>query len=49
MAHHTTQDRPSLHLTRGYPVAPEKVWQAWTDPQALSAAALVKLARFLLA
>lgn len=37
MAHGTTQDRPSLHLTRHYPVAPEKVWRAWTDPQALSA------------
>jgi uncharacterized protein YndB with AHSA1/START domain len=32
----TTQDRPSLHLSRHYPVAPEKVWRAWTDPQALS-------------
>jgi uncharacterized protein YndB with AHSA1/START domain len=37
MAQSTTQDRPSLHLTRSYPVAPEKVWRAWTDPQALSA------------
>jgi uncharacterized protein YndB with AHSA1/START domain len=37
MAHDTTQDRPGLHFTRGYPVAPEKVWRAWTDPQALSA------------
>jgi len=36
MAQGTTQDRPSLHLTRRYPVAPEKVWRAWTDPQALS-------------
>ena len=27
--------RPSLRLTRLYPVAPKKVWQAWTDPQAL--------------
>ncbi len=26
---------PSLTLTRSYPVAPEKVWRAWTDPQAL--------------
>jgi uncharacterized protein YndB with AHSA1/START domain len=23
-------------LERLYPVAPEKVWRAWTDPQALS-------------
>lgn len=29
--------RPSLRLVRRYPVAPEKVWRAWTDPQALSA------------
>ena len=28
-------DKPSLRLTRRYPVAPEKVWRAWTDPQAL--------------
>jgi uncharacterized protein YndB with AHSA1/START domain len=37
MAQSTTQDRPRLHLTRRYPVAPEKVWRAWTEPQALSA------------
>jgi len=24
-----------LAITRTYPVAPEKVWRAWTDPQAL--------------
>ena len=35
-------DRPAgektqLRLTRRYPVAAEKVWRAWTDPQALSA------------
>ena len=29
--------RPELRITRRYPVAPEKVWRAWTDPQALSA------------
>ena len=28
-------EKPSLFLTRIYPVAPEKVWRAWTDPQAL--------------
>jgi uncharacterized protein YndB with AHSA1/START domain len=28
---------PELRLSRLYPVAPEKVWRAWTDPQALSA------------
>jgi uncharacterized protein YndB with AHSA1/START domain len=27
--------KPSLTLNRNYPVAPEKVWQAWTDAQAL--------------
>ena len=29
-------ERRSLNLKRFYPVAPEKVWRAWTDPQALS-------------
>ena len=29
------ETRPSLTLRRHYPVAPEKVWRAWTDPQAL--------------
>ena len=28
-------EKPSLSLQRHYPVAPEKVWRAWTDPQAL--------------
>jgi uncharacterized protein YndB with AHSA1/START domain len=28
-------EKPSLRLARRYPVAPEKVWRAWTDPQAL--------------
>ena len=28
--------KPSLTLTRRYPVAPEKVWRAWTDAQAVS-------------
>ena len=27
--------RPSLTVTREYPVAPDKVWRAWTDPRAL--------------
>ena len=27
----------ALRLARRYPVAPDKVWRAWTDPQALSA------------
>ena len=29
------KDQPSLALKRHYPVAPEKVWRAWTDPQAI--------------
>jgi len=28
-------EKPSLSLTRIFPVAPEKVWRAWTDPHAL--------------
>jgi len=28
-------EKPALSLQRRYPVAPEKVWRAWTDPQAL--------------
>jgi uncharacterized protein YndB with AHSA1/START domain len=28
-------EKPSLNLRRHYPVAPEKVWRAWTEPQAL--------------
>ena len=28
-------EQASLSLKRFYPVAPEKVWRAWTDPQAL--------------
>jgi uncharacterized protein YndB with AHSA1/START domain len=27
--------KPSLTLTRSYPVAPEKVWRAWTDAEAV--------------
>ena len=29
------EERPFLTIDRHYPVAPEKVWRAWTDPQAL--------------
>jgi uncharacterized protein YndB with AHSA1/START domain len=29
------ENKPSLTLNRHYPVAPEKVWRAWTEPQAL--------------
>ena len=28
-------EKPSLLLDRFYPVAPEKVWRAWTDPEAI--------------
>ena len=30
------QDNGQVDLRRTYPVAPEKVWRAWTDAQALS-------------
>lgn len=36
MAQSSTQERPSLGIIRRYPVAPEQVWRAWTEPQALS-------------
>jgi len=29
------KERPFLNLERHYPVAPEKVWRAWTDAEAL--------------
>jgi uncharacterized protein YndB with AHSA1/START domain len=28
-------EKPSLNLSRSYPVAPEKVWRAWTDAEAV--------------
>ena len=31
----TVSEKPFLTLNRLYPVAPEKVYRAWTDPQAL--------------
>lgn len=36
MAQRTVGEKPELHIVRRYPVAPGKVWAAWTDPQALS-------------
>jgi uncharacterized protein YndB with AHSA1/START domain len=36
MAPSPLQEKHSLNITRHYPVATEKVWRAWTDPQALS-------------
>ena len=29
------RERPFLNLHRRYPVTPEKVWRAWTDPEAI--------------
>ncbi len=29
------KENPFLALGRSYPVAPEKVWRAWTDPEAI--------------
>ena len=29
-------DKPAFALSRRYPVAPEEVWRAWTDPQAIA-------------
>ncbi len=28
-------EKPFLDLARSYPVAPEKVWRAWTEPEAI--------------
>jgi uncharacterized protein YndB with AHSA1/START domain len=28
-------EKPSLRLSRHYPVSPQKIWKAWTDPEAL--------------
>jgi uncharacterized protein YndB with AHSA1/START domain len=28
-------EKPSLTLERRFPVAPERVWRAWTDPEAV--------------
>ena len=36
MAQSPAQDRTALSITRHYAVAPEKVWRAWTEPEALS-------------
>jgi uncharacterized protein YndB with AHSA1/START domain len=32
----STQSSPAVVFTRRYKAAPEKVWRAWTDPQALA-------------
>ncbi len=36
MAQSPLKQKPELRLSRTYPVSCEKVWRAWTDPQALS-------------
>ncbi len=36
MAESPLEHKPELRITRRYPVAPEKVWRAWTEPQALA-------------
>ena len=36
MAQSPTHEQSGLGITRHYGVAPEKVWRAWTDSQALS-------------
>ncbi len=28
-------EKPSLRLTRSYSASPERVWRAWTDPEAI--------------
>ncbi len=30
------KEKPLLALKRSHPVAPEKVWRAWTDPKAIA-------------
>lgn len=36
MAQSPLQQKPELRITRRYPVAAEKVWRAWTEPQAIA-------------
>lgn len=35
MPNNPLEERPSLSITRHYNASPEKVWRAWTDPEAL--------------
>jgi uncharacterized protein YndB with AHSA1/START domain len=35
MAQSPVERKPELRISRHYAVAPEKVWRAWTEPQAL--------------
>ncbi len=36
MATHTTSEHHTLHLTRTFEASPEKVFDAWTNPEALT-------------
>lgn len=36
MESNKTQERPAVNISRHYKATPEKVWRAWTDPQALA-------------
>lgn len=36
MAQSPLDQKPELRISRRYPVAPEKVWRAWTEPKALA-------------
>jgi uncharacterized protein YndB with AHSA1/START domain len=36
MADTQTQDHAGLEIVRRYEASPQRVWQAWTEPQALS-------------
>lgn len=36
MAQSPLEQKPELRITRRYPVPPEKVWRAWTDPEAIA-------------
>ena len=36
MAQSPLEQKPELRITRRYPASCEKVWRAWTDPQAIA-------------
>ena len=35
-ARHAAREQVALEITRRYEASPDRVWQAWTDPRALS-------------
>ncbi len=37
MANSALKERPSLAFTRNYSASAEKVWRAWTGPEAVKA------------